>query len=62
MPTIAAISTPNAVGGISVIRISGEKSIGVAEKVLDLLVARKFLRCKVIPVPMVLWWMEKIPC
>lgn len=33
MPTIAAISTPNAVGGISVIRISGEKSIGVAEKV-----------------------------
>ena len=33
MSTIAAISTPNAVGGISVIRISGENSIEVAEKI-----------------------------
>ncbi len=31
MSTIAAISTPPAVGGISMIRISGEKSIAVAE-------------------------------
>ena len=33
MSTIAAISTPNAVGGIAVIRISGENAITVAEKV-----------------------------
>lgn len=33
MSTIAAISTPNAVGGISVIRISGENSIEIAEKI-----------------------------
>ena len=33
MSTIAAISTPNAIGGISVIRISGEDAIGVAEKI-----------------------------
>ncbi len=33
MSTIAAISTPNAVGGISVIRISGENSIEVAERI-----------------------------
>jgi len=32
MSTIAAISTPNAIGGISVIRISGPKSIKIAEK------------------------------
>ena len=31
--TIAAISTPLGKGGISVIRISGEKSIDVADKV-----------------------------
>lgn len=33
MSTIAAIATPRAVGGISVIRISGEKAIEIAEKV-----------------------------
>ncbi|MBO7395521.1 MAG: tRNA uridine-5-carboxymethylaminomethyl(34) synthesis GTPase MnmE [Ruminococcus sp.] len=33
MSTIAAISTPNAVGGIAVIRISGENALAVAEKV-----------------------------
>ena len=33
MSAIAAISTPNAVGGIAVIRISGEDSIKVAEKI-----------------------------
>lgn len=33
MSTIAAISTPNAVGGIAVIRISGEQAIEVAEKI-----------------------------
>ncbi|MDO5560381.1 MAG: tRNA uridine-5-carboxymethylaminomethyl(34) synthesis GTPase MnmE [Oscillospiraceae bacterium] len=31
MSTIAAISTPNAVGGISVIRISGEDAISIAD-------------------------------
>ncbi len=33
MSTIAAISTPHAAGGISVIRISGENALTVAEKV-----------------------------
>lgn len=33
MSTIAAVSTPNAVGGIAVIRISGENAIKVAEKI-----------------------------
>lgn len=33
MSTIAAISTPNAVGGIAVIRISGEQALDVAEKI-----------------------------
>ena len=33
MSTIAAVSTPNAVGGIAVIRISGENAIAVAEKI-----------------------------
>lgn len=33
MSTVAAISTPNAVGGIAVIRISGEDAIKVAEKI-----------------------------
>ena len=36
MSTIAAISTPNSAGGISVIRISGEVSIDVASKVFRL--------------------------
>ena len=44
MSTIAAISTPNAVGGISVIRISGENSIEIAEKILGPLVVRKLLK------------------
>lgn len=33
MSTIVAISTPNAVGGIAVIRISGDNSLDVAEKI-----------------------------
>ena len=33
MSTIAAISTPNVVGGIAVIRISGERALAVAEKI-----------------------------
>lgn len=33
MSTVAAISTPNAVGGIAVIRISGENAIEIAAKV-----------------------------
>ena len=35
MSTIAAVSTPNAVGGIAVIRISGEDAIQVAEKIFS---------------------------
>lgn len=35
MSTIAAISTPHAAGGISVIRISGENALSVAEKVFS---------------------------
>ena len=35
MSTICAVSTPNAVGGISVIRISGEKAIEVASKIFQ---------------------------
>ena len=35
MSTICAISTPLAAGGISVIRISGEDALGVAEKVFE---------------------------
>ena len=33
MDTIAAISTPNAVGGLAVIRISGEDAINIASKI-----------------------------
>ena len=33
MSTIAAISTPRAQGGISVIRISGENALEIAEKI-----------------------------
>lgn len=33
MSTICAISTPNAVGGISVIRISGDNAVNIAEKI-----------------------------
>ena len=33
--TIAAISTPRATGGISVIRISGEDAISIADKVFS---------------------------
>lgn len=35
MSTIAAISTPNAMGGIAVIRISGDEAISTAEKVFS---------------------------
>ena len=33
LSTIAAVSTPNAVGGIAVIRISGEKALEVADRI-----------------------------
>ena len=33
MSTITAIATPNATGGISVIRISGEKAVEIADRV-----------------------------
>ena len=33
MSTVAAISTPNAVGGIAVIRISGEDAFAVSDRV-----------------------------
>lgn len=33
MSTIAAVATPDAIGGISVIRISGEKSLEIADKI-----------------------------
>ena len=35
MSTIAAISTPLAVGGLSVIRISGENAISIASKIFQ---------------------------
>ena len=35
MSTVAAISTAYGVGGIGVIRISGEKSLEIADKVFD---------------------------
>ena len=35
MSTIAAISTPNAMGGIAVIRISGDEAISIADKVFS---------------------------
>lgn len=35
MSTIAAIATPDVVGGISVIRISGDKSIEIADKIFE---------------------------
>ena len=31
--TIAAIATPNAPGGIGVIRISGEDAVGIADRI-----------------------------
>lgn len=41
MSTIAAISTPNAPGGIAVIRISGDNAIGVAERIFKPAGSRK---------------------
>lgn len=41
MSTIAAISTPRAVGGISVIRISGEDALGVADRIFTPVSAKK---------------------
>lgn len=35
MSTVAAIATPNAVGGISVIRISGENAIDISSKIFN---------------------------
>lgn len=39
--TIAAISTPNGPGGMGVIRISGEKALGVAESVFESVSGKK---------------------
>lgn len=44
--TIAAISTPQAVGGISVIRISGEKALEVADRVFESVSGKKAKRMK----------------
>ena len=41
MSTIAAISTPRATGGISVIRISGENALSVADKIFSPLSEKK---------------------
>lgn len=41
MSTIASISTPRAAGGISVIRISGENALAVADKIFTPLSAKK---------------------
>lgn len=41
MSTIAAISTPNAPGGIAVIRISGENALDIAEKIFRPVGAKK---------------------
>ena len=46
MSTIAAVSTPNAVGGLAVIRISGEKAIDVAEAVFRPFGAKKVSEMK----------------
>ena len=41
MSTIAAIATPDAMGGISVIRISGELSFDIADKFFVSLTGKK---------------------
>lgn len=41
MSTVAAISTPRAAGGISVIRISGEKAFEIADKIFKPVSAKK---------------------
>ena len=41
MSTIAAVSTPNAAGGIAVIRISGEKALEVADRIFTSVSGRK---------------------
>ena len=41
MSTIAAVSTPDAVGGIAVIRISGEKAIEVADRIFTSVSGKK---------------------
>ena len=41
MSTIAAISTPRALGGISVIRISGEEALAVADKIFTPISAKE---------------------
>lgn len=46
MSTIAAIATPNASGGISVIRISGEDAISVADRVFRSVSAKKLSEIK----------------
>ena len=46
MSTIAAIATPNASGGIGVIRISGDDAIAVADKVFRSVSGRKLCEIK----------------
>lgn len=46
MSTIAAIATPNASGGIGVIRISGDDAIAVADKVFRAVSGRKLCEIK----------------
>lgn len=41
LSTIAAVSTPNAVGGIAVIRISGENALGVADRIFTSVSGKK---------------------
>lgn len=52
MSTICAVSTPLAQGGLSVIRISGDKAIEIAEKIFCRLVIKKLKLCLAIPVYM----------
>ncbi len=44
--TIAAISTPNGEGGISIIRISGSDAIAVADKIFESAKGKRLVNCK----------------
>ncbi len=44
--TIAAISTPNGEGGISIIRISGSDAIAVADKIFESAKGKRLAKCK----------------
>ena len=53
MSTVAAISTPNAVGGIAVIRISGEDAFAVSDRVFKAFSGKKVSEMEGTPVPTV---------